>query len=191
MLIQCWPLPVLRYLSRFVSFQCFSTQFSSTTSFFVDEISLIVLSPHIVNPVPQSLTIAFIFFQSIVRLTWSHGLTTVICPQAAHAYTFYPLQYLSYSFLPILNHSRLSFQRATTSPNCWSLLLSISNTENSWEICCQMKRSAVSQRATNMKHCKRSVCVPTDQQQCQQLSYSHKGRKRKGTQLKSLHLSRL
>ena len=37
-----------------------------------------------------------------------------------------------------------------------------------------------------MKHCKRSVCVLTDQQQllCQQLSYSHKSRKRKGTQLK-------
>ena len=49
-----------------------------------------------------------------------------------------------------------------------------------------MKRNTVHQRATNMKHCRRLVCVLTDQQQllCQQLSYSHKSRKRKGTQLK-------
>lgn len=49
-----------------------------------------------------------------------------------------------------------------------------------------MKRNAVCQRATNMKHCRRLVRVLTDQQQllCQQLSHSHKSRKRKGTQLK-------
>lgn len=49
-----------------------------------------------------------------------------------------------------------------------------------------MKRNAVRQRATNMKHCRRLVCVLIDQQQllCQQVSYSHKRRERKGTQLK-------